>query len=98
MRKTCLVALIALLLAFPIGHVTASGDAEITIEVWHSFAAESKEEATFLAAIDDFEQSHPLISVEVTAIPFGDADQLFLTAAQGGEAPDLVRLSSDQLG
>ncbi|MDP6899292.1 MAG: extracellular solute-binding protein [Candidatus Thalassarchaeaceae archaeon] len=98
MRKTCLAALIALLLVFPMSHVTASGDVDITIEAWHSFAAESKEEATFLSAIADFEQSHPHISVEVTAIPFGDADQLFLTAAQGGEAPDLVRLSSDQLG
>ena len=31
-------------------------------------------------------------------VPFGNADQLFMTAAQGGQAPDLMRLSSDQLG
>ena len=76
----------------------ADGAAEVTLEVWHSFAAESQEEATFLDAIDQFEDANPHITIEVTGVPFGDIDQLYLTAAQGGEAPDLVRLSSDQLG
>ena len=71
---------------------------EITIEVWHTFTAESKEEESFNKAILSFQETHPNISVEVTMIPFSNADQLFMTAAQGGEAPDLMRLSSDQLG
>ena len=70
----------------------------ITIEVWHTFAAESKEEETFTKAVRDFEAANPNITVEITLVPFGNADQLFMTAAQGGEAPDLMRLSSDQLG
>jgi len=70
----------------------------ITLEVWHTFAAESKEENVFMQSIRAYEALHPNITVEVALVPFGDADNLFMTAAQGGEAPDLMRLSSDQLG
>ena len=75
-----------------------SADGPITIEVWHTFAAESKEEQVFTNAVRDFEAVNPNITVEITMVPFANADQLFMTAAQGGEAPDLMRLSSDQLG
>ncbi len=68
------------------------------VEIWHSFASGSTEERTFLTAIEQFEAANPHIIVEVTMVPFANADQLFMTAAQGGEAPDLIRLSSDQLG
>lgn len=78
--------------------VTASSDQPLTLEVWHTFAAESKEELVFLQAVASFEALNPGIEVEVALVPFGDADNLFMTAAQGGEAPDLMRLSSDQLG
>ena len=70
----------------------------VTIEVWHTFASESKEEETFINAVKEFESLNPNITVEITLVPFGNADQLFMTAAQGGQAPDLMRLSSDQLG
>ena len=73
-------------------------DGPITLTVWHTFAAESKEENVFLQSVKSFEASHPNITVDVALVPFGDADNLFMTAAQGGEAPDLMRLSSDQLG
>jgi arabinogalactan oligomer/maltooligosaccharide transport system permease protein len=78
--------------------VTALPDQPLTLEVWHTFAAESKEELVFLQAVASFEALNPGIEVEVALVPFGDADNLFMTAAQGGEAPDLMRLSSDQLG
>ena len=71
---------------------------EIVLEVWHTFAAESKEQEVFMNSISSFDSSHPNVTVEVTMVPFGNADQLFMTAAQGGQAPDLMRLSSDQLG
>ena len=73
-------------------------DGPITLTVWHTFAAESKEENVFLQSIRSFEALHPNITVDASLVPFGDADNLFMTAAQGGEAPDLMRLSSDQLG
>ena len=76
----------------------ATSNGYIVLEVWHTFAAESKEEEVFLNSIDSFESAHPNVTVDVTMVPFGNADQLFMTAAQGGQAPDLMRLSSDQLG
>ena len=71
------------------GSTTEAGDESgpVTIEVWHTFAAESKEENVFLQSVKAFEALHPNITVEVTMVPFGDADNLFMTAAQGGEAP-----------
>ena len=98
MERRSFPLLLALLLLLPATFVSAGGDSEITLEVWHSFAAESQEEATFIDAIDAFEAANSHVTIEVTGVPFGDIDQLYLTAAQGGEAPDLVRLSSDQLG
>ena len=71
---------------------------EIVLEVWHTFAAESKEEEVFMNSVSSFESAYSNVTVEVTMVPFGNADQLFMTAAQGGQAPDLMRLSSDQLG
>ena len=96
-RSRCALLLIALFL-IPLGSALASEPEPIELTIWHTFASESREEATFLAAIADFEASNPDIEVDVTMVPFANADQLFLTAAQGGEAPDLIRLSNDQLG
>ena len=78
--------------------VEFSEDGNISLEVWHTFAAESKEEEVFMNSISSFESQHPNVTIDVTMVPFGNADQLFMTAAQGGQAPDLMRLSSDQLG
>lgn len=80
-----------------VADIDGEGEA-ITLTVWHTFAAESKEENVFLQSVKAFETLHPNVTVDVALVPFGDADNLFMTAAQGGEAPDLMRLSSDQLG
>ena len=98
MERHSLPLFLALLLLFPSAIAAGEGESDITLEVWHSFAAESQEEAVFLDVIEQFELLNSGINVQVTGVPFGDIDQLYLTAAQGGEAPDLVRLSSDQLG
>jgi arabinogalactan oligomer/maltooligosaccharide transport system permease protein len=96
-RRVVPIFLVFVLL-LPTAIASADSESEITLVVWHSFAAESQEEATFLDAIDAFEAANPHIEIEVTGVPFGDIDQLYSVAAQGGEAPDVVRLSSDQLG
>ena len=98
MEWRCFPLFLALILLLPTTISAAEEESQISLEVWHSFAAESQEEAAFLDAISQFESGHSHIDVEVTGVPFGDIDQLYLTAAQGGEAPDIVRLSSDQLG
>ncbi len=69
-------------------------DSSLSIEVWYTFAAETIEEEVFLDAVESF-SSETGIEVKATRVSYGDADQLYMTAAQGGEAPDLIRISSD---
>ena len=80
--------------------VARSGDDSgvVHLTVWYTFAAESKEEQVFLESIQGFQELHPNITVDATLIPYDDAVNQFKTAAIGGEAPDIMRLSSDQLG
>tara|TARA_Y100000817_G_scaffold311494_1_gene303731 strand:- start:46 stop:588 length:543 start_codon:yes stop_codon:yes gene_type:complete len=98
MQRAVVPILLAFLLLLPVSIAGEGGEEEISLTVWHSFAAESQEEATFLDAVQIFEQTHPHILVEVTGIPFADIDRQYEIAAQAGQAPDIVRLSSDQLG
>ncbi len=77
--------------------VSAGDDSEVSIEVWYTFAAETIEEEVFLESVDTFMEETG-VQVKATRVSYGDADQLFMTAAQGGEAPDLIRISSDSLG
>ncbi|MGB1679602.1 MAG: hypothetical protein ACPHFV_06115, partial [Poseidonia sp.] len=104
LKRSCLAALVVttLLLTGCLGGGQDGGsevdDGPVSLTVWHTFAAESKEENVFLQTIKAFEAEHPGVEVDVALVPFGDADNLFMTAAQGGEAPDIMRLSSDQLG
>ena len=70
---------------------------EVSLEVWYTFAAETLEEEVFLESVDSFIEETG-IDVKATRVSYGDSDQLFMTAAQGGEAPDLIRISSDSLG
>ncbi|MDP6906107.1 MAG: extracellular solute-binding protein [Candidatus Thalassarchaeaceae archaeon] len=71
---------------------------DITLDVWYSFSTDSKEESTFMAAIYSFESQYPNVTVEVTQKAYSNMNSQFEIAAIGGQAPDLVRLSSDQLG
>ena len=48
---------------------SSASDGPITIEVWHTFAAESKEEVAFTNAVREFETAHPNITVEITLVP-----------------------------
>ncbi|MGB0201983.1 MAG: sugar ABC transporter substrate-binding protein, partial [Candidatus Poseidoniaceae archaeon] len=77
--------------------VSTGDDSEVSIEVWYTFAAETIEEEVFLESVDTFMEETG-VQVKATRVSYGDADQLFMTAAQGGEAPDLIRISSDSLG
>ena len=61
MQRAVVPILLAFLLLLPISIAGEGGEEEISLTVWHSFAAESQEEATFLDAVQIFEQtrSHP---------------------------------------
>ena len=103
-----MVLLFGLLLLTPgcIGNEDESEDSSvvyeeqgpITLDVWYSFTTDSKEEDTFLDAVESFEELHPNITVDVTQKAFANMNTQFEIAAIAGEAPDLVRLSNDQLG
>ena len=75
--------------------ISTSGSVE-NLEVWYTFSAETLEEEIFLESVDSFTQQTG-IEVKATRVPYDDAVQLFIIAAQGGEAPDLIRISSDNL-
>ena len=91
-----LVAGILLLLA----RAVAADDAAATVEleVWHTFGVNSVDEAVFLDAVDSFEAAHPGIDVEPVRIPYLQNLAQFINSSQGGEAPDMIRLSDTEVG
>ncbi|NIB38231.1 extracellular solute-binding protein [Pseudomaricurvus alkylphenolicus] len=68
------------------------------VEVWYTYIADSEEEQLFFRAIEAFEQNNQDIDVNPVRVPYLQMLQQFITASQGGEAPDLVRLNSRDLG
>ena len=101
MRLRCFLLVLLFILPGCMGDseedVKQGNNETILLEVWHTFTVDSMEEEVFLEAISDF-SSETGIEVKVTSKPYDDADQQFQIAAQGGEAPDLLRVSSDSLG
>lgn len=67
------------------------------IEVWHTFVVNSPEEEILARAIESFETANPDIDVEATRIPYHQNLQQFINSSQGGEAPDVIRLSDTEL-
>jgi arabinogalactan oligomer/maltooligosaccharide transport system substrate-binding protein len=66
-----------------------SGAAAVTLEFWQTMNEE--ETVTLKGIVDRFESSHPNIKINMTYVPFGEAQQKFATAAQAGKAPDVLR-------
>lgn len=73
-------------------------DGPIPLEVWHTFGANTTDERIFLDAVEAFEAAHPNIDVEPVRIPYLQNLQQFINSSQGGEAPDVVRLSDTEVG
>lgn len=73
-------------------------DTREPLEVWHTFGANSTDERVFLSAVEAFEAAHPDVDVEPVRIPYLQNLQQFINSSQGGEAPDVVRLSDTELG
>ena len=68
------------------------------IDLWHTYAANGAEEEIFQRALEAFGAKHPEIEVTAARIPYLQNLPQFINASQGGEAPDLVRLSETELG
>lgn len=90
------VWLAAVSIATPV--MVGAQDAPAPLEVWHTFGANSTDERIFLSAVEAFEAAHPDIDVEPVRIPYLQNLQQFINSSQGGEAPDVVRLSDTELG
>lgn len=89
---------IALALATAIPAVALDAASSQDLEVWHTFAAASVEEEVFVRAIATFEAAHPEVRVTATRIPYLQHLQQIINASQGGEAPDVARISDSELG
>ncbi|MDJ0922867.1 MAG: extracellular solute-binding protein [Henriciella sp.] len=75
----------------------STDDATNTLEVWHTYSADSLEEEVFETSIEAFRRQNPDMSVEVVRVPFSQTVMQFITASQGGEAPDLIRVADSHL-
>ena len=84
-------------LALAGGVAVAAGSVQ-EIEIWHTFAAASADEDVFDQSVESFEAAHPHIRVTVARIPYLQNLPQFINASQGGEAPDVVRISDSELG
>jgi len=78
--------------AFSSGLTSASATDPVTVNFWHTYNADSPEAQTVAnILIPRFEAEHPGIVVQQFAIPYDSLHQKLLTAAAGGDLPDVVR-------
>jgi arabinogalactan oligomer / maltooligosaccharide transport system substrate-binding protein len=97
--RLILVALAVLLIAASCGGQEDEPEADsgaqeeqegpVTLTFWQTMNEE--ETATLQGIVDAFEAENPNYTIEMEAVPFDQAQQRYDTAAQGGEAPDILR-------
>ncbi len=68
------------------------------VEVWYTYPVNSEDEKIFLDAVNAFRAAHPDIDVTPTRIPYLQNLPQFINSSQGGEAPDLIRVSDTEVG
>lgn len=63
-----------------------------TVTFWHAYSSDSPEVKTLdTVLVPAFQKSHPGVTVKTVAIPYDDLHTKLVTAAAGGELPDVVR-------
>ena len=70
----------------------------IVVEVWHTFTVNSTDEAIFLDVGRGLRGGASDIDVEPVRIPYLQNLAQFINSSQGGEAPDLIRVSDTEVG
>ena len=68
------------------------------VKLWHTFPVNSENEKIIERSVDAFEAANPDIVVKVTRIPYSQNLPQFINSSQGGEAPDIIRVSDSELG
>lgn len=76
---------------------SGASSGRVTITFWHTFE-HPKEIEVLNDAIKQFEEDNPNIKVNVQQQPYDGAVEKYITAAQGGEGPDVMRVPNDRLG
>jgi arabinogalactan oligomer/maltooligosaccharide transport system substrate-binding protein len=61
----------------------------VTLNYWYTEG--TAEQPVILQLIQQFQQQNPNIKINAQLVPFGDAQAKFATAAQAGNAPDVLR-------
>ena len=89
--------LISLFLILHVPSSLGSEHDQLQVELWHTFVVNSREEEILVQAIESFETANPDIDVRATRIPYLQNLQQFINSSQGGEAPDVIRLSNTEL-
>jgi len=60
-----------------------------TITFWQTM--NNEETVTLQSLVSKYEAAHPDIKIDMVTVPFSQHDQKFTTAAQAGQAPDVMR-------
>jgi arabinogalactan oligomer/maltooligosaccharide transport system substrate-binding protein len=84
-----LVAGVAAIAASFAAAATHQAKAPVTITFWQTM--NDQETVTLKSLVGKFEASHPDINVDMTYVAFDQHGQKFSTAAQAGQAPDVMR-------
>ena len=80
------------------GSTDSDDGSKIELVIWSTYEVDSKEEEGFLDSLEIWKDANPEVEVVVEPKPFLQAVNAYKVAALGGEAPDLMRFSNDQLG
>ncbi|REK71522.1 extracellular solute-binding protein [Paenibacillus paeoniae] len=71
-----------------------TGSEKATISLWHNFTGDDLRAQTMRSIIQEFEEAHPDIKVDVQAIPPDEYRARLKKSAEGGDIPDVFVLWS----
>jgi len=77
---------------------THSKEGKITIRIWYTFTRGSKEYDVFNRLIEEYQRMHPDIVVKAEWQEYSAAINKFITQANAGNPPDIIRIPNDRLG
>jgi arabinogalactan oligomer/maltooligosaccharide transport system substrate-binding protein len=75
--------------SFLVASAAARTHATVTLTFWQTM--NDQESVTLKSLVDQFQASHPDIKIDMVTVPFDQHAQKFTTAAQAGQAPDIMR-------
>ncbi len=90
-----IVGSIALVLYSP---SSSSQEGKKTITVWFTYTRGSKEYDTFMRMIEEYQRMHPDIVVKAEWQEYSAAINKFITQANAGNPPDVIRIPNDMIG